>query len=118
MTVVKFRRQLDHGDLPCETEEPNECKDDCNSVELVMYQFVMLVHLKYESVVDVVAAEDLNCETSTEQNEAYYSREIVRVNACVNLAPIRVAIGTWRYREEDKKRGQDEKTSTEERDEI
>ncbi len=62
MTVIKFRRQLDHGDLPGETQEPDECKDDCNSVKLVMYQFVVLVYLENESIVDVVAAEDLNRE--------------------------------------------------------
>ncbi len=118
MAIVKFRCQLNHCDLPGKTQEPYEGKNDCNSVKLVMYQFIVLVYLEYESVVDVVAAKDLNCKTRTEQNEAYHGREIVRIDSCVNLAPIRVIIGTGRYREEDKKGEQDEKTSAEEGNQI
>ncbi len=83
-----------------------------------MNQFVVLVHLEYESVIDVVAAKDLNCKTGAEQNEAYHGREIIRINACVDLAPVRVAIGTRRYRKEDKKGEQDEKSSAKEGNQI
>ena len=59
VTILKLRGELDHGNLPCQAKEPNEDKDQCHPVKLVMDQLVVLVNLEDEGVVDVEASEDL-----------------------------------------------------------
>jgi len=57
LAVIELGSKLDHCDLPGETPEPNEEEDDADTVQLVMYELVVLIDLKDERIVDVVAAE-------------------------------------------------------------
>ena len=52
--------------------EPKEGKDERDSVQLVMNEFIVLVDLEDKCVVDTVASKDLHGKPSREQNEAHY----------------------------------------------
>ena len=49
-----------HADLSKQAECPQEEECDGYSVELVVDEFVVLIDFKDESIVDIVASEDLD----------------------------------------------------------
>ena len=83
-----------------------------------MDQLVVLVYLEYESVVDVVAPEDLHGKARTEQYETYHCREVVRVYARVQFIPVRLLARCLAYAEENEKGRHDEEPATEKRDHV
>ena len=70
LAFIEFRAELNHCDLPREAAYPDEGKEDADAVHLVVDQLVVLIHLEYERIVDVVAAEYLNGEPRRKQDEA------------------------------------------------
>ena len=70
MAFVELRAELNHCNLPREAANPDEGKEDTDAVHLVVDQLVVLIHLEYKRIVDVVAAEYLNGEARREQDEA------------------------------------------------
>ena len=70
MAFVELRAELNHCDLPREAAYPDKRKEDADAVHLVVDQLVVLIHLEYERIVDVVASEYLNGEARREQDEA------------------------------------------------
>ena len=77
MAVIEFWRELDHGHLPSETEKPYKGKDDGDTVELVVNEFIVLVDLKNEGVIYVVSTEDLHAQPCRKEYEADYSSKVV-----------------------------------------
>ena len=66
-------------------------------------KLVILIHLEYERVVDIVASEDLHCETRAEENEDDDESEVVRIDTSVDLSPIsRHVFVCWAHAQEDK----------------
>ena len=120
LAVGELRAQLNHRNLPGEAADPDKGEDDRDPVQLVMNQLVVLVYLEYESVVDVVAAEDLDGKPSSEQYEANDRSEVVGVHAGVQLIPERIwSIDRDRTDDEEDEEGdQDEDAASKEADQV
>ena len=121
LVVVEVIGKLDHGDLPRKATEPNEQKEGRNSVELVMNDLVLLIFVDFEDedVVDIEAAEDLNCEACAEQNEADCRQEVICVHARVESSPVYcIFVVGWTATEEYEEADQDEDAANVEAEEI
>ena len=117
VTVVEFRCQLDHGDLPSEAREPDKREDEGDPVELVVNELVVLIDLKDEGVVNVEPAEDLNCEAHRKQHKADHCCENIGVHSRIDLVPV-FPLRCWAYREEQEKGKKHDEPSTKEAHQI
>ena len=114
VAVIEFWRELNHGNLPRQTEEPHKGKYDGDSVELVVNEFVVLVNLKNEGVIYVVSTEDLYAESCRKEYEADYGSKVVGVTACIYLFPVIFSICWWTNAEENEETCKDHEGSPEE----
>ena len=92
VAVIEFWRELNHGNLPCETEKPHKGKYNGDSVELVVNEFVVLVDLKNECVIYVVSTKNLNAKTCRKEYEADHSSKVVGVTTCIYFVPIVLSV--------------------------
>ena len=117
MAATELRSKLHHGHLPSQAQEPDKNKNQRHSIHLMVNQLVVLVNLEDESVVDVVAAEDLYRKTSREEDEAQNCREIVAVHPCIYFVPIRLFLW-WTRDKENKEAEKNKQTTAEETDQV
>ena len=112
-------REFHHGDLPSQTPKPDEEEHSGHSVELMMYNRVLLIDLEDERIVDTVSSEDLDGESSCKEEEDDRRQEVVRVDASVELAPCRSrTLLCWSYQEKDEESCEHQHTATVEAQQV
>ena len=116
VAVIELWRELDHCNLPSETEKPYKGKYDGDTVELMVNEFVVLIDLKNEGVIYVVSTEYLYAKSCRKEYEADNSSKVVSITACINLCPIIFSIGWRTYTEEDEEGKKDRQASAKEWD--
>ena len=117
MTATELRGKLHHGHLPSQAQEPDKDENQRHSIHLMVNQLVVLVNLEDESVVDVVAAEDLYRETSRKEDEAQNRCEVVAVHPSIYLVPIGLFLRRTRDKE-NKEAEKNKQTTAEEADQV
>ena len=77
-----------HRQLSRQAKAPQEKEYDSNSVKLMVNEFVVLVNLKDEGVVDVVSSEYLNTEASGKKDEDKNWSKVVYVYTRSQNCPV------------------------------
>jgi hypothetical protein len=86
--IIEVIMQDDHGHLAGQAEAPDKEKDQADSVQLMMDELVVLVHLEDEGVVEVVLPEGLHSESCCYQDENQDGSEVVYVDSRCQYGPI------------------------------